>query len=163
MEEPIETIALVSADGLVFQVDIRVARMSGTIKDLIGDADIYAADFQGIPLANMTGKVLWKILSYLQFHFENPAMAEQKTDPNSQISDWDVEFFKVDQTLLFNIILAANYLDTASLLDMACKTIANTLKGKTPEEIRKIYGIRSDLSVEQDQKIRADNAWAIRG
>lgn len=48
----------------------------------------------------------------------------------------DVFWFQVDQGTLFELILAANYLDIKGLLDVTCKTVANMIKGKTPEEIR---------------------------
>jgi hypothetical protein len=35
----------------------------------------------------------------------------------------------------------SNYLDIPSLLDLGCKTVANMIKGKTPEEIRSTFGI----------------------
>ena len=41
---------------------------------------------------------------------------------------------------LFNIVeffQAANYLNIKSLLDLTCQTVADMIKGKTPEEIRK--------------------------
>jgi len=52
------------------------------------------------------------------------------------ISEWDQTFCKVDQPTLFELILAANYLDIKPLLDLCCKTVAMMIKGKTPEEIR---------------------------
>ncbi len=40
---------------------------------------------------------------------------------------------KVDQATLFDLILAANYLNIKSLLDLTCQTVAQMIKGKTPE------------------------------
>lgn len=46
---------------------------------------------------------------------------------------WDAEFVKVDQSTLFDLILAANYLNIKSLLDLTCQTVAQMIKGKSPE------------------------------
>lgn len=42
---------------------------------------------------------------------------------------FDKEFVKVDQPMLFDLILAANYLDIRPLLDLTCKTVADMIKG----------------------------------
>merc|ERR1712142_1093213 len=67
---------------------------------------------------------------------------EKRTD---DISSWDADFLKVDQGTLFELILAANYLDIKGLLDVTCKTVANMIKGKTPEDIRKTFNIKNDF------------------
>jgi hypothetical protein len=36
-------------------------------------------------------------------------------------------------------------LDIKALLDVGCKTVANMIKGKSPEEIRKTFNIQNDL------------------
>ncbi|KAJ3078993.1 hypothetical protein HDU99_000230, partial [Rhizoclosmatium hyalinum] len=55
------------------------------------------------------------------------------------IEEWDAQFIKVDNEVLFEIILAANYLDIKALLDLGCKSVANMIKGKTAQEARSIY------------------------
>ncbi|MCI06810.1 SKP1-like protein 1B-like [Trifolium medium] len=39
---------------------------------------------------------------------------------------------------------AANYFNIQSLLDLTCKTIADMMKGKKPEEIRMIFNTVND-------------------
>ena len=41
---------------------------------------------------------------------------------------------------------AANYLNIKTLLDLTCKTVADMIKGKTPEEIRAHFNIQNDFT-----------------
>ena len=58
-----------------------------------------------------------------------PEDDENKEKRTDDIEPWDQEFLKVDQGTLFELILAANYLDIKGLLDVTCKTVANMIKG----------------------------------
>ncbi|KAF8997354.1 E3 ubiquitin ligase complex SCF subunit scon-3, partial [Haplosporangium bisporale] len=79
---------------------------------------------------------------------------------SNDIEEWDMKFMAVDQEMLFEIILAANYLDIKPLLDVGCKTVANIIKGKTPEEIRKTFNIVNDFTPEEEAQIKKENEWA---
>lgn len=68
-------------------------------------------------------------------------------------------FSQVDQGTLFELILAANYLDIKGLLDVTCKTVANMIKGKTPEEIRKTFNIKNDFTASEEEQVRKENEW----
>jgi len=48
-------------------------------------------------------------------------------------SEWDSEYFEMDDGTLFELILAANYLDISQLLEiwLHCKQAANIIKGKS--------------------------------
>ncbi|XLS93684.1 hypothetical protein HN51_069692 [Arachis hypogaea] len=41
---------------------------------------------------------------------------------------WDAEFVKVNQAMLFDLILAENYLNIKNLLDLTCQTVADMIK-----------------------------------
>ncbi len=127
------------------------------------------------------------MLEYCDHHKTEPLPAADANDADesrrkaSDISEWDAKFIQVsqestsarkrnqqeaalihqvDQEMLFEIILAANYLDIKPLLDVGCKTVANMIKGKTPEEIRKLFNIVNDFTPEEEEQIRKENEWA---
>jgi S-phase kinase-associated protein 1 len=54
---------------------------------------------------------------------------------------------------------AANYLDIKPLLDLTCKTVANMIKLKTPDELRKLFNIKSDFTPEQEEQLMKENEW----
>lgn len=56
---------------------------------------------------------------------------------------------------------AANYLNIKSLLDLTCQTVADMIKGKTPEEIRKTFNIKNDFTPEEEEEVRRENQWAF--
>jgi S-phase kinase-associated protein 1 len=54
---------------------------------------------------------------------------------------------------------AANFLDIQPLLDLTCKTVADMIKGKSPEQIRQEFDIQNDFTPEELEEVRRDNAW----
>uniref|UniRef100_A0A7N0UJ14 SKP1 component dimerisation domain-containing protein n=1 Tax=Kalanchoe fedtschenkoi TaxID=63787 RepID=A0A7N0UJ14_KALFE len=56
---------------------------------------------------------------------------------------------------------AANYLNIKGLLDLTCRTVADMIKGKTPEEIRKTFNIKNDFTPEEEEEVRRENQWAF--
>ena len=68
---------------------------------------------------------------------------------------------KTDQSTLFNLILAANFLNIKNLLDLGCQTVADMITGKTPEEIRTVLNIENDFTPEEEKEIRKENQWAF--
>ena len=155
------TVKLQSSDEKEFNVDKSVAEMSVTIKNMLEDMQDIGSDTP-IPLPNVTGAILEKVITYCKYHKENPTpVSEEKKDEKrtDDIIPWDQEFCKVDQATLFELILAANYLDIKPLLDLTCKTVANMIKGKTPEEIRKTFNIKNDFTPEEEEQVRKENEW----
>ena len=56
---------------------------------------------------------------------------------------------------------AANYLNIKNLLDLTCQTVADMIKGKTPEEIRTTFNIKNDFTAEEEEEVRRENQWAF--
>ncbi|XP_057500134.1 SKP1-like protein 1B [Actinidia eriantha] len=150
-----KTIVLKSSDGETFEVEEAVAVESQTIKHMIEDNCANTS----IPLPNVTSKILAKVIEYCKRHVDPPKSDDKS--PEDDLKKFDDEFVKVDQATLFDLILAANYLNIKSLLDLTCQTVADMIKGKTPEEIRKTFNIKNDFTPEEEEEVRRENAWAF--
>ncbi|XVF67949.1 hypothetical protein PTKIN_Ptkin10aG0163100 [Pterospermum kingtungense] len=141
-------LTLKSSDNEIFEVEEAVAMEVQLIKNMIEDVDCAN---NVIPLANVTGKILSKVIVYCKKHIES----------SEELESWDADFVNVDQNTLFDLILAANYLNIKGLLDLTCETVANMMKEKKPEEIRKTFNIINDYTPEQEAEIRKEHAWAF--
>jgi len=157
-------VKLQSSDGEVFDVETDIIKLSNTIKTMLEDLGVEdeESETEMIPLPNVNAAILKKVIGWCQYHKDDPPPLEEddnKEKRTDDISSWDAEFLKVDQGTLFELILAANYMDIKGLLDVTCKTVANMIKGKTPEEIRRTFNIKNDFTPQEEEQIRKENAW----
>ncbi|KAF8245131.1 E3 ubiquitin ligase SCF complex, Skp subunit [Wilcoxina mikolae CBS 423.85] len=154
-------IKLLSSDNTTLVVDKEVAERSVLIKNMLEDVGEVE---EAIPIPNVNEAVLKKVIEWCEHHKgDSPSTNDDESDSrkrSTDIEEWDQKFMQVDQEMLFEIILAANYLDIKPLLDVGCKTVANMIKGKSPEEIRKTFNIQNDFTPEEEEQIRRENEWA---
>ena len=132
------SVKLKSKQEEVFEVEKEVACRSVTVKNMVDDTETLNAP---VPLPMVDSKILIKVIEYCKYHHK----AESESLPEDEKNVWDKDFVKVDDETLFNLILAANYLDIKPLLDLTCKTVADEIKGKTPEEIRVRFNIKPEF------------------
>lgn len=150
MDAAADAVTLLSADNHAFQVQPGVVRASVTLQNALEDA----AAGDTIPVPNVSGAVLAKVLEFMRFHAAPP--------PDDKTAEaFLAEFLDVCNDTLFDIILAANYLDIKTLLDAACVAVAGKIKGKSPDEIRHTFGIENDFTPEEEEAVRTENQWAF--
>eukprot|EP00239_Pterosperma_sp_CCMP1384_P002802 CAMPEP_0197843662 /NCGR_PEP_ID=MMETSP1438-20131217/578_1 /TAXON_ID=1461541 /ORGANISM="Pterosperma sp., Strain CCMP1384" /LENGTH=156 /DNA_ID=CAMNT_0043453961 /DNA_START=76 /DNA_END=546 /DNA_ORIENTATION=+ len=152
-----EKVVLRSSDEEMFEVDQEVAKHSTMICNMIEDTGIDCP----IPLPNVTSKILAKVVEYCTYHVNASKVDDNKKTSEEDIKAWDTEFVKVDQATLLELILAANYLNIKNLLNLTCVTVANMIKAKTPEQIRKTFNIENDFTVDQEEEVKRENRWAF--
>ena len=125
------SIKLQSSDGEIFPVDVEIAKQSVTIKTMLEDLgmddgvcifvflhchNIYIViqDEEVVPLPNVNAAILKKVIQWATYHKDDPPLPEDDENKEKRTDDicsWDADFLKVDQGTLFELILAANYLD----------------------------------------------------
>ena len=154
-------LTLVSSEGEKMQISIKAAQRSQMIKRIIDDFP----NETEIPLNNVKSNILKKIKEYLD-HYQDTDPKEIERPLASQnfqecVDPWDFEFINVDLDLIFEIMLASNYMDIKPLLELATSKVASIIKGKTPEEIRKTFNIQKEFTPEEQQQIREENQWCL--
>ncbi|CAE6064923.1 unnamed protein product [Arabidopsis arenosa] len=159
-------IVLTSSDDESFEVDEAVARKLQIIAHMIDDD---CAD-KAIPLQNVTGKILAVVIEYCKKHVNDvddsddvEAISENvDEEAKKELVTWDAEFMKnIDMETMFQLLLAANYLNVKSLLDLTSQTVADYIKDMTPQEVRELFNIENDFTPEEEEEIRKENEWAF--
>lgn len=156
------TVSLVSKEGDSYEVTIALAKMSELVKSMLDDEGDEGGVTE-IPLPNVKATVLAKVIEFCNHHCQEPMTEIEKPLKSAIMGEvvqkWYGEFVNVEQNLLFELILAANYMDIKPLLDLTCAAVASMIKGKTPEEIRKTFNIVNDFSPEEEAQVREENKW----
>lgn len=82
------------------------------------------------------------------------------TDMYQVVDKWNADYVNCEQEELFELIMAANFLDIKPLLELACAKVASLIKNKSVVEIRKFFNIENDFTPEEEQTIMEENRWA---
>ena len=110
-------VKLQSSDGENFSVDVEVAKMSNTIKQMLADGkeDVDKT----IPIPDVNAAILKKVIQWAIHHKDEPPTPEDdenKEYKTDDISCWDAELLKGDVGSLFELMIAAKYLDIKARL-----------------------------------------------
>jgi len=149
-------IKLKSKEGTLLEISKKAALQSKFIKN----ATETDKDCTEVHLQHVETPILEKVIEYLKYHYNNPAKPIPKPLTSNNLRDfvdeWDAKFSETDQDTMFKVLLAANYMDIQPLLLLQCAKVASLMRGKTPEDIRKTFNIRSDYTPEEEEQVRKE-------
>lgn len=152
------TVILVSKDNKKIKVDVNCARISQLVKTSL-DNDSKATE---IPIPSVNSDTLELIVKFMHHHngteppiVEKPLRSKVMADVCSD--KWDSQFIDAfddskDRQQLYNLILAANYMDVKSLLHLGCAKVASLIKGESLENIKDILGKGTSFSENKELK-----------
>ena len=87
---------------------------------------------------------------------KSPNLAEMQPP----LDPWYIQFVSCDQEMLYELILAANFMDIKPLLELCCARLASMIMdAKTPERIREMLGIVNDFTPEEEARVLEENKW----
>ena len=97
------TIKLMSNDGVVYEVDIKVAVCSQTLKTMLEELGMDDCD-DPIPLPNVSSAILSKVIEWSTYHKDDIPSAgdsHSKEKCTDDIPEWDANFLQVQSFSFF--------------------------------------------------------------
>lgn len=159
-EQALPKVKLVSSEGEIIEVDQNVISKSVLIKGMIDDSGVE----EEIPLPNVKKSILEKVVAFCDYIQTNSPPEIEKPLKSASLGDcttpWYANFVELEQETLFELILAANYMDIKALLELSCAKVATVIKNKSVPEIRKYFSIENDFTPEEEAQIMEENKWA---
>ena len=150
-------ITLQSSDGEIFKIDAEIAKKSVFLEVMLERwMNIEEGRENVARHLPFNAEILKKVFQWAEYHKDDPPALENEKNKEMRtddISSWDYDFLKVDQGIIFDVILAANFLDIKGLLDVTCKSVANMMKGKSADEIRKMFNIQNDFASHEEDLV----------
>ncbi|XP_052160427.1 SKP1-like protein 5 [Oryza glaberrima] len=154
-------IKVISSDGEAFEMTEAAASMSRILLHMIEDG-CTGAGGAGITLPNVAGSALAKVIEYCTKHAIAAAEGSSSSrKAKEELKKFDVEFMEVGIDMLYDLIMAANFMGVEGLLSLAAQRTAELIKGKSPEQIREMFGIKNDHTPEEEEQIRKEYEWAF--
>uniref|UniRef100_A0A0E0L6Z7 SKP1-like protein n=1 Tax=Oryza punctata TaxID=4537 RepID=A0A0E0L6Z7_ORYPU len=165
-EKKNKMIKVISSDGEPLEMTEAAASLSRILLHMMEDD--CADDGAGITLPNVAAKPLAKVIEYCTKHAaaeaegnSSTAAAAAAVDEEKELKKFDGEFIDVDTDMLYDLIMAANFMGVEGLLNLAAQRTAELIKDKSPEQIRETFGIKNDLTPEEEEEIRKEYEWAF--
>ncbi len=140
-----QRLRITTKDNFVIETDYQNLRLSELCRTIMEGKE--EEELVEIPLPNVEKSILDKIIEFGKHYRSHPMDKIPKPlplVPFSEIVDpWYASFITQFEVIegLYPLLKAVNYMDVPPLQELACARIASLIRGKEPDEIRKILGI----------------------
>lgn len=143
-----EIIELVSAD----QVKFKVTRKNALISKLMSQAIEGDPRATEIDVPGAKAKSLKLVIEYMEHHVGVPEAIIEKPLKSKVMKDnckdpWDATYIdRIGETKqdVYDLMLAANYMDIKCLLHLTCAKVGSWIKGQPLEKLREILAVKKD-------------------
>jgi len=160
-----QLIHIESGDNVRVSVESTIAFRCHAVKNRVLNNEV---DENGYVVFNtVSGAALVRVLDYCRWEWreedDNYVLGTLKRRPRrSRIGERRADgqpFFaeylaQASPAVLCELASASYYLDVKPLVDLTCRAIADTIKGKSPEEIRSTFNIVNDFTPAEEEQVR---------
>jgi len=147
---------IVSKDKKEFDIEKKHAFISTLIKTSL-DTDPSATE---VPIPGVASAILVEVIAYMNHHkgveppiIEKPLRSKVMKDVCKDPFDADfIDRIGENRQALYDLILAANYMDIKSLLHLGCAKVASLIKGQPLEKIKDILSTGAPASGDKKEE-----------
>jgi S-phase kinase-associated protein 1 len=153
------SIKLISKDEEAIDIEKKFAFISKLVKTSL-ESDTSSTE---VPIPGVAAEILQLVCDYMNHHkgvepaiIEKPLRSKLMKDVCKD--PWDADYIdKIgdERQKLYDLILAANYMDIKSLLHLGCAKVASLIKGQPLDKIRDILavnGAKKEESKDDEKK-----------
>ncbi|CAN6898925.1 unnamed protein product [Brassica oleracea] len=150
---------LESSDGFLFVVDEAVVLQSVILSPMVQDCA-----GREYPITNVTGKILKLVIEYCKNHVVVDG-GDSSSSSGDALKKWDDKFItQMDLSTVYDLLMAANYLNIKGLFDLTCQGVADVIAAcKDHKEIRAMFGLVNDFTAEEEAEVLKENDVVERG
>jgi len=156
-----EIIKLKSLQGELLEVEPEVACMSRLIRTMVAGSSHCGGVFKEIPIPHVQTAVLNKVIEYCRYHKDRPPSEIPRPIKSSNlvecgVCEWDAQYVHISEDILFDLILAASYLDIKGLMDLMRVTLDSMMRAKDMmmsklSEANEIESLRKENALLRDE------------
>ena len=140
-------LTLTSSDNHKFEISQKAGSLSKLIKNSIEGENVDLS--VNIPIPNVEGAILKLVVDFLKYHdgeythvIEKPLKSKNMKEVCED--EWDANFIDnvgEDRKTLYDLIMAANYMDIHGLLHLGGAKVASFIKGEPLENIKNVLAL----------------------
>lgn len=152
-------IQLITSDEVIFKANSEILQKWETIRTMFETLNLSSDSLESIgvlPLKNVNSIILKEVLAWSNHHQAHPSTCQQT---KHKLCIWDMIFLNKNNEILYDLIMAANYLNIEELLDTLIAPISYLLDLKSVDEIREMFGIESDFTAAERKEILYEHEW----
>ncbi|KAK9875479.1 hypothetical protein WA026_007871 [Henosepilachna vigintioctopunctata] len=136
-------IKLMSRDRRIFEIDSEILKCSSTILEMLKDFGVDAV----LSLPNVNSVVVEKIIEWATHHRNDPLSDDDGNESENDVSSWDADFLKIDNSTLLDITVAATYLEIKGLLKLIKKPFSDLIANKSIPEMRELFEPKNEVTI----------------
>jgi S-phase kinase-associated protein 1 len=136
------------------KMDKKTAFKSQTLKQMIELSE--EGEIPEIPINDISKKVILKIIEFYEI-YKNEVEPVPEKDSDGKLKKITYKFKNSDRDFVnqltanetYHLVMGLNFLSFGKFLDLACWKAAEEIRGRSPEDIKKNFGIEKEYEKEE--------------